>query len=125
MDTHVRTPLAIFSLPQLLVVPLFQRPYVWDEENQWSPLWQDIRRLAEYQLSHPGAPATHFLGAVVIQASEGSYGAVQAWSIIDGQQRLTTLQVVFDATAAALDVLGFDQLRPARGTYPQPRCLHQ
>jgi hypothetical protein len=111
VDTHVRTPLAIFSLPQQLVVPLFQRPYVWDEENQWGPLWQDIRRLAEYQLGHPGAPATHFLGAVVIQASEGSYGAMQDWSIIDGQQRLTTLQVVFDATAAAFDRLDFDQLQ--------------
>ena len=110
MDTHVRTPLAIFSLPQQLMVPLFQRPYVWDEENQWAPLWADIRRLAEHQLAHPGAPATHFLGAVVIQAAESNFGAMQAWSIIDGQQRLTTLQVVFDAAASALDVLGFDQL---------------
>lgn len=106
----MRTPLAVFTLPQQLVVPLFQRPYVWDEENQWEPLWQDIRRLAEHQLTHPGAPATHFLGAVVIQAAESTYGAMQAWSIIDGQQRLTTLQVVFDAAAAAFDVLGFDQL---------------
>ncbi|WP_344145792.1 GmrSD restriction endonuclease domain-containing protein [Nocardioides koreensis] len=102
--------MAIFTQPQQLVVPLFQRPYVWDEENQWAPLWQDIRRLAEFQLAHPGTPATHFLGAVVIQASEIPYGAMQAWSIIDGQQRLTTLQVVFDAAAAAFDVLGFDQL---------------
>jgi hypothetical protein len=109
VDTHVRTPLSIFSLPQQLVVPLFQRPYVWDEENQWAPLWQDIRRLAEHQISNPGAPATHFLGAVVIQAADTSFGAVQTWSIIDGQQRLTTLQVLFDATAAALDVLEFDQ----------------
>jgi hypothetical protein len=110
MDTHVRTPMAVFTQPQQLVVPLFQRPYVWDEENQWAPLWQDVRRLAEYQLARPGAPATHFLGAVVIQANEISPGAMQSWSIIDGQQRLTTLQVVFDATAAALDLLGFSQL---------------
>jgi hypothetical protein len=110
VDTHVRTPLAIFSMPQHLVVPLFQRPYVWDEANQWEPLWQDIRRLAEHHLTQPTAPASHFLGAVVIQATDGPYGAVQAWSIIDGQQRLTTLQLVFDATAAAMEVHGFDQL---------------
>ena len=110
MDTHVRTPLAIFSLPQQLVVPLFQRPYVWDEENQWGPLWEDIRRLADHQLDHPGSPATHFLGAVVIQAADSSFGAMQAWSIIDGQQRLTTLQVLFDAAAAAFEVLELDQL---------------
>jgi hypothetical protein len=110
VDTHVRTPLAIFSLPQQLVVPLFQRPYVWDEENQWAPLWGDIRRLAEHQIATPGMPATHFLGAVVIQAAESNFGAMQAWSIIDGQQRLTTLQVVFDAAASVLDVLGLDQM---------------
>ena len=47
MDTAVRTPLEIFNLPQRLVIPLFQRPYVWAEELQWQPLWQDIRRLAD------------------------------------------------------------------------------
>lgn len=110
MDTHVRTPLAIFTQPQQLMVPLFQRPYVWDEENQWAPLWQDIRRLADHHLTNLGTPATHFLGAVVVQAVESNLGAMPTWSIIDGQQRLTTLQVVCDATAAAFDVLGFDQM---------------
>ncbi|MBI4939660.1 MAG: DUF4357 domain-containing protein [Actinobacteria bacterium] len=111
MDTHVRTPLAVFNQPQKLVVPLFQRPYVWDEENQWAPLWQDVRRLAEYQLSHPGSSAAHFLGAIVIQAMDVSPGALQSWAIIDGQQRLTTLQLLLDATAAVLDVAELDQLQ--------------
>ena len=35
MDTQVRTPQAIFMQPQRLLVPLFQRPYVWNEELQW------------------------------------------------------------------------------------------
>ena len=33
--------------PQHLVVPLFQRRYVWEETDQWLPLWQDVRRQAE------------------------------------------------------------------------------
>lgn len=111
MDTHVKTPFAVFTQPQLLVVPLFQRPYVWDEENQWAPLWQDIRRLAEYQLAHPGTAPTHFLGAIVIQAMDISPGALQSWAIIDGQQRLTTLQLLLDATAAVLDVAELDQMQ--------------
>lgn len=45
VETNVRTPMQIFSLPQQLVVPLFQRPYVWEQEEQWAPLWGDIRRL--------------------------------------------------------------------------------
>ena len=35
METQVRTPQTVFMHPQRLVVPLFQRPYVWNEENQW------------------------------------------------------------------------------------------
>src|SRR2546422_3409712 len=35
VETQVRTPQMVFMQPQRLVVPLFQRPYVWNEENQW------------------------------------------------------------------------------------------
>ena len=110
MDTTVKTPLAVFTMPQQLLVPLFQRPYVWDEERQWEPLWQDVRRLAEHRLGQPHAPATHFLGAVVLQSLENQVGTMAQWSIIDGQQRLTTLQLPFDAASSVFDEREFDQL---------------
>lgn len=110
MDTAVRTPLEIFNLPQHLIVPLFQRPYVWNEELQWQPLWHDMRRLAEHRLSNPASTATHFLGAVVLQASENQSGTLQPRAIIDGQQRLTTLQLMLDAVAAVFEVHDLDQL---------------
>ena len=53
METQVRTPQVVFMQPQRLVVPLFQRPYVWNEENQWEPLWNDVVRVAERL---PGQP---------------------------------------------------------------------
>ena len=34
METQVCTPQMVFMQPQRLVVPLFQRPCVWNEENQ-------------------------------------------------------------------------------------------
>jgi uncharacterized protein with ParB-like and HNH nuclease domain len=46
METQVRTPQMIFMQPQRLVVPLFQRPYVWNEENQWERFgmtWSESR----------------------------------------------------------------------------------
>lgn len=46
METQVRTPQMVFMQPQRLVVPLFQRPYVWNEESQWEPLWADVVRVA-------------------------------------------------------------------------------
>jgi alkylated DNA nucleotide flippase Atl1 len=110
METHVRTPQDVFMQPQHLVVPPFQRPYVWEKEEQWAPLWQDVRRLAELRLAQPSADAQHFLGAIVVQAQDPILGGVQASSIIDGQQRLTTLQLLMDATAAALEAVGHDAL---------------
>jgi hypothetical protein len=53
VETQVRTPQMVFMQPQRLVVPLFQRPYVWNEENQWEPLWHDVIRVAERVLSRP------------------------------------------------------------------------
>jgi hypothetical protein len=110
VETVVRTPLDIFNLPQHLIVPLFQRPYVWDEENQWAPLWQDIRRMADLRLADPGSSATHFLGAIVLQNQENQVGSMQARLVIDGQQRLTTLQLLMDAAAAVLEARAMDHL---------------
>lgn len=110
METHVRTPQDVFMQPQHLVVPPFQRPYVWEKEEQWAPMWQDVRRLADLKLDQSAADAKHFLGAIVVQAREPILGDLQASSIIDGQQRLTTLQLLMDATAATLEAAGHDAL---------------
>jgi hypothetical protein len=107
VETQVRTPQLVFMQPQRLIVPLFQRPYVWNEENQWSPLWGDVTRLAERFLKNPnGRHYPHFLGAVVLQQSQTSTGSMQERTIIDGQQRLTTLQLLLDALHAELDAVG-------------------
>lgn len=102
VETFKRTPLQLFNLPQHFVIPLFQRPYVWKEDEQWEPLWKDIRRIAELRLAEPHLNATHFLGAVVIQSHEAQSQRLTMWNVIDGQQRLTTLQILADATCALL-----------------------
>jgi len=103
METQVRTPQAVFMQPQRLIVPLFQRPYVWNEENQWEPLWKDMARMAEKLVAQPGTKHyPHFLGAVVLQQVQNASGTMQERIIIDGQQRLTTLQLLFDALHSQL-----------------------
>jgi hypothetical protein len=37
----------IFGRDRHIVVPIYQRPYVWTKDEQWEPLWNDIRLLAE------------------------------------------------------------------------------
>jgi hypothetical protein len=80
--------------------PLFQRPYVWKQEDNWEPLWESIKALAEKRLTesrvHP-----HFLGTVVLDQLRTPAGKLHARQLIDGQQRLTTLQL---ALAAARDL---------------------
>ena len=57
------------------MVPLFQRRYVWNQDAQWEPLWQDIVRVAERRSTRPQEkPEPHFLGAVVVQQLPHSMG---------------------------------------------------
>ena len=58
METQVRTPQMVFMQPQRLIVPLFQRPYVWNEDNQWEPLWGDVVRVAQRLLDDPAPGIT-------------------------------------------------------------------
>lgn len=109
MKTDVVKPKDVFYNPTRLVVPLFQRPYVWSKEEQWEPLWEDIVRLIEV-IDHHNANATHFLGAIVIQQVPSALGSLPVWNVIDGQQRLTTLQVLLHALHGQLITRGLDQL---------------
>ena len=107
MDTQVRTPQAIFMQPQRLLVPLFQRPYVWNEELQWEPLWKDLERVATRLMLSPNTTqAPHFLGAIVLQQLPTPTSDLQQRTVIDGQQRLTTLQLLLDAVHSEIDLVG-------------------
>lgn len=109
MKTAVITPQEIFYNPTRLVVPLFQRPYVWSKETQWQPLWDDIVRLVEVISNHDEA-GTHFLGAIVTQQVPSGLGSIPAANVIDGQQRLTTVQLLLDALHSELERRGFARL---------------
>lgn len=56
----------------------------------------------------------HFLGAVVIQSIPSTAKYIQSRSIIDGQQRLTTLQILLDAAKSI--VAGIGLFSAATGT---------
>lgn len=61
-------------------------------------------------MAEPNLNATHFLGAVVIQSHEAQSKRLTTWNVIDGQQRLTTLQLLADAACALLAQTGYDKL---------------
>ncbi|EWM12063.1 hypothetical protein KUTG_02367 [Kutzneria sp. 744] len=111
-----------YSLKQILtqdrryVVPTFQRDYEWTRDGQWELLFTDLEdtsdrlhqaRCHAESLGEPLAKADkkvqpHFLGAIVCDQLSAPAGGLDLRAVIDGQQRLTTIQLVL---RGVLDVL--------------------
>lgn len=89
--------LALFETKMQLEVPLFQRQYIWQREKHWEPLWEDVaRKFSDYLDGRKDAPV-HFLGAMVLDLKQTPATHVGKRQVIDGQQRLTTLQIFLAA----------------------------
>lgn len=97
MDANAVSVLEIFEKKMRLEVPLFQRQYVWHQQEQWQPLWEDISRKFVERLEGRVDAPVHFLGAMVLDQKHTPATHVEKRQIIDGQQRLTTLQIFLAA----------------------------
>ena len=97
------------------LIPTFQRDYEWTRDGQWALLFEDLSatadRLLEVRssaesgsalLSKEAAVSPHFLGAIVVGSILSPAGGITLRSVIDGQQRLTTCQLL---VRGVLDVL--------------------
>lgn len=96
MDTNRHDLRGIFGQDRQHRVPLFQRPYVWNKDDQWEPLWNDVTYVAERILTEKEV-RSHFLGAIVLEQVKTPYGHIETREVIDGQQRLITLQLLLEA----------------------------
>ena len=81
LDTKTVNLNDILSNGKIYRVPQFQRDYSWEQDN-WEDLWNDIELAAETKMAH-------YMGSVVLQSTTG-----KEFSIIDGQQRFTTLTIL-------------------------------
>ena len=106
MQTHLRRPHQLFALPVRYEIPGFQRRYVWTQEEQWEPLWEDVAALAQSILEECDPSDTHFMGALVLQPVQFPAGSLDSRIVVDGQQRLTTIQILLDAVQEVLDDRG-------------------
>lgn len=126
MKSDTWTIQQVFQDRRQYKVPFYQRAYVWTLEKQWPLLWADIRDKAEERLAG-AVPAPHFLGAIVVEPQEklGLKG-VDTLHIIDGQQRLTTLQYVLAGIRLATRELGisdYDSYLAAVLDNPNPTTM--
>lgn len=69
-------------------VPTYQRPYSWDDERV-DQLWDDIYSAFTDWTTDPTNSEAYFLGSVIL-IKNGDH-----FDIVDGQQRLTTLTILF------------------------------
>ena len=99
VEAHPRTLKLVFKTDVRLEVPLFQRRYVWTAAEQWEPLWEDVLATVDRIRAEDALP--HFMGAIVLEQVRRPHGSIEVRQVIDGQQRLTTLQLL---TAAVRDV---------------------
>jgi len=67
-------------------IPRYQRPYKWEDE-QIDKLWDDI-----YE-AYQNGDKNYFLGSIIV-ANNNSQSSTY-WDVVDGQQRLTTLIILF------------------------------
>lgn len=109
-NTENRTYRQLLGNGLIYQIPHFQRDYSWGEE-EWEDLWIDILGT----LPADGEPA-HYMGYLVLQTANQ-----RLFSVIDGQQRLTTMSLIVLAAMRILQRLN----RSATSDGPNQQRLQQ
>lgn len=116
MEPRKHTLAELFEGQLVYIVPSYQRLYVWSREDQWEPLWSDVEDKAtalvndaavrDSESVNPSSVEAHFMGAVVLKMSGHTPDLAKQLRVIDGQQRLTTLQLLVAAAVTELERVG-------------------
>lgn len=97
MRPFTRSIIELFDGKKRYLIPLYQRQYAWSVSPQLELLWEDIERAVVRLEADRQAATPHFMGAIVIAQIKTFGKQVQAFEVIDGQQRLTTFQLLLAA----------------------------
>jgi len=113
MNTFFRTDEQLvnklFGRDTKYVIPEFQRPYSWnslgksDKDNQVNVMWYDLISYFNSSNSNP-----YFLGSMVLIPEQTEFDSGEIYRVIDGQQKLTTLTILFVAIKCFLQDIHAD-----------------
>lgn len=100
----------ILSERQRFIVPIYQRTYAWNQ-RELEPLVDQIEGKADELLNTGKVAFSHYMGALLlIPDSDPVFGRIQAFNVVDGQQRLTTFHLCFAALRAVAHEFGFESV---------------
>lgn len=83
--------LSKFAHNTQLVIPVYQRNYTWTVNGQINPFLNDVENVIK------GEFKTHFMGIIIYNVTKMSAINGNEFSIIDGQQRITTTIILLYA----------------------------
>ena len=86
----------VLSEKQQWVVPVYQRHYEWEvtEDKQLPKLWDDLKDKTE-EILDKRRPYPHYFGAIIYSEPSGQpFGSIRKRYLVDGQQRITTFELV-------------------------------
>ena len=90
---HQHSLVTLFTGREQYIIPPYQRPYSWGED-QCQQLYEDI--VAAFN-----AERDYFLGNIVLAVSEEERGGKKP-RVVDGQQRLITIWLMYKAFSSLL-----------------------
>lgn len=82
------------------VLPYFQREYAW-ERPHWADLYADVKEI--YDADWKETLPEHFMGALVVIQDGESIGTMSRYTLVDGQQRLTSISLLLCALKEILE----------------------
>lgn len=118
----------MLNIDRRFIVPTFQRDYEWTKGEQWSLLFDDLETASQRLESSREAAevlgvsaarmeekvSPHFLGAIVLDSLPSPTVGIDARAVIDGQQRLTTLQLLIRGVLDVLTLVDSRRCGPIR-----------
>jgi hypothetical protein len=115
VDARETTFGALFNGRVQFRVPLFQRQYAW-EKAQREQLWSDVLDLYD-ERRFGNQTGQHFMGSIVTAPDQLGPNRPAMHTLIDGQQRLTTLTLLLAALHDHLAAIGDDNAARVKALY--------
>lgn len=90
-------------------IPVYQRHYAWSPLEEFGPtqlFWEIVEEQADKRLSKKKVDP-HYFGAILVKNKTVDLESTQKYDVVDGQQRLTTINVAIFSIIGIASQLGY------------------